>query len=72
MGDTPIEKGCFTLSDHLSYQLPFPGLHFPSAIPIRVILTLGSKPFELNWSNQRKNVAGENEGKGTKEGMIVI
>lgn len=25
-----------------------------------LMLTLGSKPFEFNWSNQRKNVAREN------------
>lgn len=54
-----IENGCLTLSDHYSYNLPFLGLHFLSAIPERVD-TLGSKPFEFNWSNQRENVAIEN------------
>lgn len=41
-------------------NLPFLGLHFLSAIPVRADLILGSKPFEFSWSNQRKSAATEN------------
>lgn len=41
-------------------NLPFLGLHFLSAIPVRVDLILGSKPSEFSWSNQRKSAATEN------------